>query len=43
MQRLINFNLRDIRGTKQGPYIDSCTPPLLQYLPAYKNLYLRTC
>ena len=32
MQRLINFNLRDTRGTKQGPYIDSCTPPLLAVL-----------
>ena len=29
MQRLINFNLRDIRGTKQGPYMDSCAHPLL--------------
>lgn len=31
MQRLINFNLRDIRGTKQGPYMDSCTPPCRPY------------
>ena len=27
MQRLINYNLRDIGGTKQGPYMDSCAPP----------------
>ena len=29
MQRLINYNLRDIGGTKQGPYMDSCAPPPL--------------
>lgn len=31
MQHLINFNLRDIRGTKQEPYKDSCASHCWHY------------